>query len=131
MIGFETDIVVSDANAAYETYQRVFGAETIVRTKFAKGLNEIVCNIAGSRLRICDENHDVGMFAHKDNQFPTFWLNLLVENINDIFDKGTIEHFATILPVTTVPARRMKHSIQSDPWGIVWMLHQTEDGAWT
>ena len=123
MNNVEFDFVVSDALAAFETYQKVFNAETIQKTSLERGSNEVIFTIFGTRFHILDENPDYYLIAPKEDHINTSWFNLTVENIQEVFDKAEAAGFTTIQPITEIKELGLKNSIQKDPWGYIWMLH--------
>lgn len=112
-----------DTLMAFETYHNVFGADAVNKTAHDKGLNEVVFTISGFRFHMLDENHDYGLFAPKEGQ-GSFWFNLVVENIEEVFEKAELAGFTPIMPIQELKEHGLKTSMQKDPWGYVWQLHQ-------
>jgi uncharacterized glyoxalase superfamily protein PhnB len=127
MTGFEVDFVVPDVLEAFETYRRVFGAEAVEKTAFDLGSNEVVFTILETyRFHMLDENPKYGLVAPKEGQGGFVWFNLIVENIQNVFDKAEAAGFAVIQPVQELADFGVRNSMQKDPWGYVWMLHQVD-----
>jgi PhnB protein len=120
----ELCLCLPDTLAAFETYRNVFGAKVIEKTTLDRGLNEVVFTISGIRFHILDENHEYGLFAPQEGQKGFFWLNLMVENIKEVFDKAEAAGFTPIMPIQEMAEHGLKTSMQKDPWGYVWQLHQ-------
>jgi uncharacterized glyoxalase superfamily protein PhnB len=124
----EIDFVVPDALAAFETYSRVFGAEAVEKTSLERGFNEVIFTILGTRFHMLDENPAVFLVAPKEGQGGFLWFNLVVDDINAVFEKATGAGFTTILEIQEVPLSSLpfgsKTSMQKDPWGYIWQLHQ-------
>ena len=71
-----------------------------------------------------DENPEGMLIAPKEGQDTSLWFNLYVDDIKKIFDKAEAAGFSTIIPIQEVMDHRLKTSMQKDPWGYVWQLHQ-------
>jgi PhnB protein len=124
MTSVEFDFVLPDALAAVEIYSKVFGAEVLEKTSLDKGLNEVVFTIFGNRFHILDENPEYGLVAPKEGQGGFSWFNLVVDDINEVFGKAEAAGFTPIMPIQEVMDHGLKTSMQKDPWGYVWQLHQ-------
>jgi uncharacterized glyoxalase superfamily protein PhnB len=72
MTSVEFDFVVTDSLAAFETYQKVFGAEAIQKTSLEKGSNEVIFTIFGIHFHILDENPDYHLIAPHEGQVNSF-----------------------------------------------------------
>jgi PhnB protein len=93
--GIEIDMVVKDSLKAFETYKKIFKAEEIEATNYEKGLNEVVFTIEDTRFHMLDENHDYQLFAPEDKP-SSVWFNMIVEDIDKIYQKTQEEGFQTI-----------------------------------
>jgi uncharacterized glyoxalase superfamily protein PhnB len=125
MTGFEVDFVVTDTLAAFDAYSKVFGAEAVEKTAYERGLNEVVFTICGSRFHMLDENPEYGLNAPKEGQGGSVWFNLVVDDINEVFGRAEAAGFTAIQPVQEHKDFGVINSMQKDPWGYVWMLHQS------
>lgn len=52
------------------------------------------------------------------------WLNVMVEDIQNTFDKAVSNGFTAIQPVVKLEDFGVSNAVLSDPFGYVWMLHQ-------
>lgn len=128
MTGVEIDFVVDDSLAAFETYRTVFGAVALEKTAYEKGLNEVVFTIFDSRFHMLDENPEYQLFAPGKGQCSV-WFNLVVEDIQAVYDRAAAAGFAEIQPVTEYQELGMRNAMQKDPFGYIWMLHQIDKAA--
>ena len=126
MTGVEVDFVVRDSLEAFEVYNKVFGAEAVEKTAYDRGLNEVVFTIFGARFHMLDENPDHHLVAPKEGQGGSVWFNLMVEDIQAVYDKARDAGFVSIQPITEMGDFGVKNSMQKDPFGYVWMLHQVD-----
>jgi uncharacterized glyoxalase superfamily protein PhnB len=124
MAGVELDFVVYDTLKAFETYHKVFGAEAVKKTSNDRGANEVIFTIFGTRFHMLDENPEYQLIAPKEGQAVYFWFNLYVDDIKEVYDKAEAAGFTTIMPLQEVMEHGLKTSMQKDPWGHVWQLHQ-------
>jgi PhnB protein len=124
MANVEIDLVLPDALEAFEIYSKVFGAKAVEKTSLDKGQNEVVFTVFGTRFHILDENPDACLTAPKEGQGGFIWFNLTVDNIKETFDRAETAGFATVLPIQEVMCRKLKTSMQKDPWGYIWQLHE-------
>lgn len=86
MIGVEMDMVVTDSLKALSEYEEVFEVERIEVTDFPRGLNEAVFTIYGTRFHLLDENPDYFLIAPGEDSNHSFWFNVLVENLDEVFN---------------------------------------------
>ncbi|MDV0446014.1 hypothetical protein MmiAt1_16240 [Methanimicrococcus sp. At1] len=124
MIGVEFDIIVTDSIKALELYEKIFDVERIENTSFEKGLNEAVFKIYGTRFHFLDENPDYGMIAAKPEDPKPFWINVLVPDISETFEKAMNTDCTEISPITEIETHGVKTAMFSDAFGIVWQLHE-------
>jgi uncharacterized glyoxalase superfamily protein PhnB len=126
LTGLEVCFCVPDALLAIDLYGRVFGAETIEKTALAKGLNEAVFTILGSRFHILDENPQAGLHAQKEGQSVSIWFNMAAGNIKEVYDKALAAGFSAIMEITVMENRGTRTAMVKDPFGYVWQLHQID-----
>jgi uncharacterized glyoxalase superfamily protein PhnB len=126
MTGYEFCFIVPDTIRAFEVYEKVFGAVAVEKTPFGKGRNEVVFTIYNNRFHMLDENPELGMNAPKDMSGGSTWFNVIVENIQDVFNKAASAGFTTIQPIMEMKEMGIHTSMQIDPWGYVWQLHQID-----
>lgn len=124
MIGAEIDIIVSDSLEALELYEKIFEVHRIEATGFEKGLNEAVFTIYGTRFHLLDENPEYGLAAAKPEETKSIWFNIAVPDIAETFKKAVDAGCKEIQPVTEIEEMGVINAIFSDPYGMVWMLHQ-------
>lgn len=124
MIGAEIDIIVSDSLKALELYGKIFEVQRIEATGFEKGLNEAVFTIYGTRFHLLDENPEYGLTAAKPEDPKSIWFNIVVPDIAETFKKATDAGCKEIQPVTEMEEMGVINAMFSDPYGVVWMLHQ-------
>jgi uncharacterized glyoxalase superfamily protein PhnB len=126
MTGVEIDFCVHDVLKAFVLYEKVFGAAAVEKTAFDRGLNEVVFTIFGSRFHMLDENPEYGLAAPKEGQSGSIWFNILVEQIQPVYDAALELGFTAVQPLQDLPAYGVKNAMLKDPFGIVWMLHQID-----
>jgi len=121
----EINMIVKDSLDAFKLYEKVFKAEKIEATSYEKGLNEVVFSIFHTRFHLLDENKEYGLYAPTKDKTNTMWCNLLVEDIESIFNKSKKEGFYIIQPLTELEKFGIINAIITDPFDYQWMLHQT------
>jgi uncharacterized glyoxalase superfamily protein PhnB len=124
MMQVEIDFVVRDSLEALALYEKVFGAEAVSKTSLERGLNEAVFTLSGTRFHILDENHDYMLFAPEENGPISVWFNITVKDIKAIFGKAAEAGFECIQPVSENKDLGLTNSMQKDPFGYVWMMHE-------
>ncbi|MDR2943887.1 MAG: VOC family protein [Methanosarcinales archaeon] len=124
MIGAEIDIIVSDSLKALELYEKIFEVRRIETADLEKGLNEAVFTIYGTRFHLLDENPEYGMTAVKPGDLKSVWFNIIVPDIAETFKKAADSGCTEIQPLTEMKEMGVINAMFSDPYGIVWMLHQ-------
>ncbi|MCL2115205.1 MAG: hypothetical protein FWH29_03170 [Methanobrevibacter sp.] len=122
--GVEIDMIVKDSLSAFKLYEKVFNAKIIEATSYEKGLNEVIFSMLDARFHMLDENKEYGLYAPSKDKPNSMWCNLLVEDIEDIFNKSKKEGFTIIQPLTELKEFGVINAIVSDPYGYHWMLHQ-------
>ncbi|WNY28807.1 hypothetical protein MmiEs2_10150 [Methanimicrococcus stummii] len=124
MNGVEIDIIVTDSIKALELYEKIFDVERIENTSFEKGLNEAVFTIYGTRFHFLDENPDYGMIAANPEDPKPFWINVLVPDISETFEKAMKAECTEISPITEIETHGVKTAMFSDVFGLIWQLHE-------
>ncbi|MCR1834532.1 VOC family protein [Oceanobacillus caeni] len=124
MNGVEFDFVVKDSKAALEQYKAIFDVEVVEETDFKVGNNEAVFTIYGTRFHMLDENPEYQLFAPKEGDRQSFWFNIVVPNIQEVYDKAMVANATEIQPVTRMEEMGISNAMFSDSFGYVWMLHE-------
>ena len=122
--GVELDFVVKDCREALSLYQRVFDVQPIEATDLAEGQNEAVFSIYGSRFNMLDESPDFQLFAPLEGRTPSFWFNVAVPDIHDVYKRAMDAGCREIQPISELPDFGVSNATFADPFGYVWMLHQ-------
>ena len=125
MVGVEFDMVVTDSLKALELYEKIFDIKRVEVSDFAKGENEVVFTLYGTRFHMLDENPEFGLIAPNPDNPKTIWFNIIVLDINETFAKVVGAGCTVIQPVTELPEYGVSMAIFHDDFGYQWMLHQT------
>ena len=124
MFGIEIDMVTADSRAALKFYEKIFDVKRIEATDYEKGLNEAVFTVYGTRFHILDENHEYQLFAPDPKHPQSVWFNVLVEDIEEVWQKAADAGCTAVQPVTEIPEMGCSNAMFTDPFGYMWMLHQ-------
>lgn len=124
MVGVEIDFVVKDSLEALKLYEEIFEVERIEVTDFPRGENEAIFSIYDVRFHMLDENEKFGLVAPNPEHPNSFWINVMVPNIKETYEKAMAAGCKEIQAVTELPDYGVSNAIFSDPFGYVWMLHQ-------
>ena len=124
MTGVEIDMVVTDSLKALELYEKIFEVKRIEVTDYPKGTNEAVFTIYDTRFHMLDENPEYQLIAPKPGQPQSVWYNVLVPDIQAVYDKAMAAGCAEIQPGTEMPEMGAANAMFADAFGYVWMLHQ-------
>ena len=122
--GVEIDFVVKDSKAALEQYSSIFEVVIVEATDFKVGNNEAVFTIYGTRFHMLDENPEYQLFAPKEDSNQSFWFNVVVPNIQVVFDKAVAAGATVIQPITKMDEMGISNAMFLDSFGYVWMLHE-------
>lgn len=122
--GVEIDFVVKDSREALALYERIFDAEIVEATDYARGSNEAVFTIYGTRFHLLDENPDFMLTAPKEGDPKPMWLNIAVPDIHAVYDAAMNDGCTGIQPPTDMEAMGVTNAMFCDPFGYIWMLHQ-------
>ena len=126
MIGVEIDMVVPDSIKAITTYENIFEVDRIEVTDFREGGNEAVFNMYGTRFHLLDENVEYHLIAPKENDPKPMWINIVVPNIKETYDKAMKQNCKEIQPITEMKEMGVINAMFEDPFHYIWMLHQIE-----
>lgn len=124
MVGVEIDFVVHDSLKALALYESIFEVQRVEVSSYERGMNEAVFTMYGTRFHMLDENPEYQLVAPKEGDPKPMWLNILVPDIKDTFDKAMASGCTEIQPVTEMEAFGASNAMFSDPYGYIWMLHQ-------
>lgn len=122
--GVEIDFVVSDSLKALDLYEKIFDVERIEVSNLPKGENEAVFTIFDSRFHMLDENPDFHLHAPNPEHPNTMWINIIVSDIEETYNKAIEAGCKEIQPITELPEYGVTNAMFSDPFGYIWMLHQ-------
>jgi PhnB protein len=121
----EVNMVVTDSLGALELYERIFdNIERVEATSLGRGLNEAVIMLNGMRIHIIDENEAYFMFAPKDGNRVSMWINVTVPDIKKTFAKALEAGCAEIFPVTRIESHGIINAMFSDKFGYLWLVHE-------
>lgn len=124
MKGVEVDFVVTDSVKALELYEQIFEVERVEVTSFDRGQNEAVFHLYGVRFHMLDENPEFHLHAPTADSPKTMWLNVMVENIKETWEKAIAAGCVEIMPLTDMMEGAVTNGVFLDPFGYQWMLHQ-------
>ena len=124
MVGVEIDFVVKNSIEALELYEKVFEIERLEVTDFPRGQNEAIFSLYGVRFHMLDENPEFQLIAPTPDSPKTMWLNILVPDIKDTYQKAMDLGCTEVQAVTELTDFGVSNAIFMDPFGYVWMLHQ-------
>lgn len=124
MKGVEIDFVVTDSLKALELYEKIFEIERVEVTNFPQDQNEVVFNLYGVRFHMLDENREFQLIAPTAEDPKTMWLNIMVEDIKETYEKAMDAGCSEIQPVTELEDFGVSNAIFMDPFNYIWMLHQ-------
>ena len=124
MVGVEFDFVVTDCIKALEQYEGIFDVERIEVTAYDQGFNEAIFSIYGVRFHMLDMNPEYGLLAPDGDRPNSFWVNLMVEDIQATWQKAMDAGCTEIQAVSELPAFGVANAVFMDSFGYAWMLHQ-------
>lgn len=118
------NLVVADALKALQFYERVLDATrgdiyAFFNHSQENEVNLIVGNVA---LRLIDANSIYDCFSPKMGQADSFWLQLMVEDVDLILARAE-RHGATEIQ-TASEFMGVRHAQFTDPFGYTWTIHQ-------
>ena len=124
MTGVEIDFIVKDSLKALELYKEIFEVKTVEVTDFPKGQNEVIFSLYGVRFHMLDENPEYNMLAPDKDTHQTIWFNIMVPDINKVYQKAMDAGCTELQPVTEIPDFGVINAIFNDPFRYQWMLHE-------
>lgn len=124
MTGVEIDFVVTDSLKALQLYESIFPVERIEVTQFDIGSNEAVFSIYGTRFHMLDENPEYQLYAPAEGSPTSFWLNVLVPDIQATYSAAMAAGCTEVQPVTLMDDYGVSNAVFTDSFGYMWMLHQ-------
>jgi len=71
-----------------------------------------------------DENPEYQLFAPKEGSSQSFWFNVVVPDIQEVFDKAIAAGAMQVQPVTKMEEMGISNVMFLDCFGYVWMLHK-------
>ena len=124
MTGVEIDFIVKDSLKALELYKQIFEIEPVEVTDFPKGQNEVIFSLYGVRFHMLDENPEYNLLAPAKDTHQTIWFNIMVPDINKVYQKAMEAGCTELQPVTEIPDFGVINAVFNDPFGYQWMLHE-------
>ncbi|MCL2349903.1 MAG: VOC family protein [Defluviitaleaceae bacterium] len=124
--GVEICMVVPSSLAALELYETIFEVERVEVSDFGVGSSEVVFTVFNARFHLLDENPDHMLFAPKEGDPKSTWINVAVPDIQKTFDAAMNAGCAPIAPITEMPDFGVKNAMFVDGYGYMWMLHQID-----
>ncbi|WP_406657350.1 VOC family protein [Methanolobus sp. ZRKC2] len=120
----EVDMVVDDAIAAADYYEKLFGAKILSKTDLEKNLNEASLMIAGTEIRLLNENKDYDLFSPTSGANSSIWMSLVVDDIETLYEKALQMEGKSIQPITEYREINVKNAVFSDKFNHTWVLNQ-------
>ena len=120
----EINMIVSDAIKAGDHYKKILNANITSQTNEAAGMNETKLILAETKVRVLDENKDLGMFAPQQGNPVSVGINLYVENIETFVANAEKEGCEIISPIQSFPEIPAKNAVFSDKFNHVWIVNQ-------
>ena len=115
-------LIVQNAAAAIEFYQKAFGAKELSRFDDPSGrIGHAELQIGDSRIMLSDEYPDMGILSPLSLGGPGVQLHLYVENVDSVARQAITAGATVVRPVEDQFYGDRGGKIQ-DPFGHVWML---------
>jgi len=127
MVGIEIDMVVRDCIAALDFYEKIFDIEIVEKTSHARGSNEAVFNMYGTRFHLLDENQQFALLAPQPGQPHNMWVNVLVSDVRKIYANAMALGCTELSPIAEIPEFGVVRAIFMDTFGYPWMLHEIQN----
>lgn len=125
----EVAMVVEDSLEALRLYEKIFDVERIMVSDFPKGQNEAIFAIDEMIFHMLDENPEYHLIAPKKGDPKTFWFNVTVSDIHVTYAMAIELGCKEMVPVSESREAGMFNALFMDPFGYVWMLHQSVYGG--
>lgn len=120
----EINMIVTDAKASADYYKDILNAEIVSQTNNEIGMNEVIMKLGGVKIRVLDENKDMGITAPTQAGSQSIGINLFVDDI-DAFFNNAIEKGCNILsPIQVFPEIPAKNAVFSDKFNHLWVINQ-------
>lgn len=84
----------------------------------------MVFSLYGTRIHLMDENPDYQLLAPREGQPQPMWLNVMVPDIEAVYQNAMDAGCSAIQPVNRMEAMGISNAMFKDPFGYVWLLHQ-------
>jgi uncharacterized glyoxalase superfamily protein PhnB len=107
--GVEICMVVINSLEALELYEKIFEVQRVEVTDFGPGLSEVVFTIFDTRFHLLDENPAHMMFAPRDGDPRSTWINTVVPDIEKTFKAAIQAGCTQIAPMSEVPEFGIKN----------------------
>ncbi len=120
----EVNMVVSNAKDASSYYDKLLGAEITWNTDEETEMNEMTMKLAGTEIRVMNENKDFGLIAPTAQGTGSMWLNLIVDDIEKFFENAVSEGAFVISPVMEFPEIPAKNCVLADKFNHTWVINQ-------
>lgn len=120
----EINMIVTDAKTSADYYKDILNAEIVSQTNNEIGMNEVIMKLGGVKIRVLDENKDMGITAPTQAGSQSIGINLFVDDI-DAFFNNAIEKGCNILsPIQVFPEIPAKNAVFSDKFNHLWVINQ-------
>ncbi|MCL2137005.1 MAG: VOC family protein [Coriobacteriia bacterium] len=124
MASVEIDFVVTDCLLALDFYEGFFDIARVEVTDNQAGSNEAIFTMYGCRFHMLDENPAFYLIAPKPGDPKSMWVNIVLDDIQQCYDKALAAGCTEIQGVTENAALGLSNAIFVDPFGYIWMLHE-------
>lgn len=124
MSNIELNFVVTDSRKAATEYEHILGAKILEGTDLELGLNEVILNLSGMQIHLLDANSQYQLFSPSSDSQTTMWVNITVDNIQNVWNKALETGWQEIMPLTYMEKMGISNACIKDNFGYVWMLHQ-------
>lgn len=121
----EINMIVRSAKEAAEFYKNLFGAEILWKTDLKQGMNEALIKIAGTEIRVLDENQELGMVGPAEGVPSSMGINLFVDDIHAQAKIAEELGCITLSPITDFG--KAINTVLKDIFGHMWIINQNMD----
>ncbi len=87
-------------------------------------MNEAIIKIGGVEIRILNKNKEYGLIAPTSETVSSMWINLIVDDINEVCDKAVNLNCNIISPVTEFKEMNAINAVFSDKYNYTWVINQ-------